>query len=213
MIKIFNIIQIAIVVASVALSVSFYQHFPARVPMHWNVAGEIDGWSSRGFGAFLFPVILIAIYFLFEILPKIDPRRANYPEFKKVYAIFKTAIMAIFFGIYILTGLSGLGVKVAVDLWVPAGIGLLFIILGNYFGKLRNNYFVGIRTPWTLSNEEVWNKTHRLGGKLFIVGGLIMMFMGIIPVGIRIVVFIAVVLMISVVPILYSYIIHKKLSK
>ena len=213
MIKIFNIIQIVIISASVALSVYFYQHFPARVPMHWNIAGEIDGWSSRGFGAFLFPVILIAIYFLFEILPKIDPRRANYPEFKKVYSIFKTAIMAIFFGIYILTGLSGLGVKVAVDLWVPAGIGLLFIILGNYFGKLRNNYFVGIRTPWTLSNEEVWNKTHRLGGKLFILGGVAMMLMGVIPVGIRVAVFIAVVLMISVVPILYSYIIHKKLSK
>jgi len=213
MIKIFNIIQIVIISASVALSVYFYQHFPARVPMHWNVAGEIDGWSSRGFGAFLFPVILIAIYFLFEILPKIDPRRANYPEFKKVYSIFKTAIMAIFFGIYILTGLSGLGVKVAVDLWIPIGIGLLFIILGNYFGKLRNNYFVGIRTPWTLSNEEVWNKTHRLGGKLFILGGVAMMLMGVIPVGIRIVLFIAVVLMISVVPILYSYIIHKRLSK
>lgn len=208
-----GVIQIVIVLASIALSFYFYSHFPAIVPIHWNVAGEVDGWSSRAFGAFVFPAILAAIYVLFGLLPKIDPRKERYVEFAKTYSIIKTAIMTVFFGVYIVSGLNTLGYAVSVSFWVPLIIGLLFIVLGNYFGKIRSNYFVGIRVPWTLSNEEVWNKTHRLGGKMFILGGVIMMLMGFVSVSLRLPLLIAMLVAIVVLPMVYSYVLYKRLQK
>jgi uncharacterized membrane protein len=208
-----SIIQIIIIITSIILSIYFYQNFPARVPMHWNVAGEIDGWGSRGFGAFLLPGILIAMYFLFELTTRIDPRRERYAEFKKTYSIIKTAIMLVFFCIYIITSLASLGYSVSISFWMPFIIGLLFVVLGNYFGKIRSNFFVGIKVPWTLSNEEVWNKTHRLGGKLFILGGLMMMFMGFMPIVVRMPLFILIMIVVAVLPIVYSYFLYKRLQK
>lgn len=208
-----GIIQIAVVVASIILSVYFYRHFPATVPIHWNIAGEVDNWSSKSFGAFLLPILLVAIYFLFELLPKIDPRKERYPEFAKVYSILKTAIMLVLFGVYIVTGLNSLGYAVSVAFWVPFIIGLLFIVIGNYFGKIRSNYFVGIKVPWTLNNEEVWNKTHRLGGKMFVLGGVVMLLTGFTPIALRLPLLIAVIFAIAVLPIVYSYFLYKKVQK
>ena len=208
-----NVIQISVLLASVILSVYFYQIFPATVPTHWGLDGQVNGWGPSWLAAFLLPAILIAMYFLFDLLPKIDPRRENYADFKKVYAFFKTAIMVVLFGIYIIASLNAVGVVVSVAFWTPVLIGLLFIVIGNYFGKIRNNYFVGIRTPWTLASEENWNKTHRLGGKLFVLGGILMMLNGFVPTMWRIGLLIAVIALVSVVPIVYSYILYKKQTK
>lgn len=211
--KFLNVVQIVVLIASVVLSVYFYQNFPAVVPIHWNVSGQADGFGSKTFGAFMLPALLIALYFLFELLPKIDPRKDRYVEFAKVYSIIKTAIMLVLFGAYLISGLNALGYSVSVSFWIPFTIGLLFIVIGNYFGKIRNNYFVGIRTPWTLANEEVWNKTHRLGGKLFVLGGIAMMLMDFAPVMLRIPLLIAIVLVIAVLPMVYSYFLYKRLQK
>lgn len=208
-----GVIQLAAVLASIVLSIYFYQHFPAIVPIHWNFAGQADGFASKGFGAFMIPVLLVAIYFLFELLPKIDPRKERYAEFAKVYSIIKTAIMLVFLGIGIVSGLNTLGYAVSVGFWVPFVIGLLFIVIGNYFGKIRSNYFVGIKVPWTLANEEVWNKTHRLGGKLFILAGFGMLIMDLLPSAARLPLFLAIIIAIVVLPIVYSYFLYKKLQK
>lgn len=208
-----GIIQIVIVLVSIGLSIYFYQNFPATVPIHWNIVGEADNWASKGFGAFMFPVLLVAIYFLFELLPKIDPRKERYVEFAKVYSIIKTAIMLVFFGVFIITGLNSLGYAAPVNFWIPFMIGLLFIVTGNYFGKIRSNYFVGIKVPWTLANEEVWNKTHRLGGKMFILGGITFMFTGLAPAATRVPLLIVIIAIIVVLPIVYSYFLYKKLQK
>ena len=211
--SIMNIIQLVIILASIILSIYFYQHFPARVPIHWNVAGQVDNWGSRSFGAFMLPALLVVMYFLFGIISRIDPRKERYAEFAKVYAIIKTAIMVVLFAVYVVASLNAIGYTISVAFWIPFAIGLLFIVLGNYFGKIRNNYFVGIRTPWTLSNEEVWNKTHRLGGKLFILGGVIMLLTGFTPVTLRLPLLILVIVFIAVVPIAYSYLLYKRLKK
>lgn len=212
-ISINNVTQLFMIVASIGLSLYFYNIFPPIVPTHWGVSGEVNGWGPSWLAAFLLPAILVAIYVLFEWLPKIDPKRENYAEFKKVYSFFKTSIMAVLFGIYVVASLNAIGMDVSVSFWVPLLIGILFVALGNYFGKIRNNYFVGIRTPWTLSSEENWNKTHRLGGKLFIVGGIAMMLMGFLPVFLRLPTTIAIVVLVALVPMIYSYIIYKKSSK
>lgn len=212
-VSLFGIIQIVIVLASIVLSIYFYQNFPEIVPIHWNVAGQADNFGSKAFGAFMFPVLLIAIYILFELLPKIDPRKERYVEFAKVYSIIKTVMMLVLFGVFVISGLNSLGYTVSVSFWVPFMIGLMFIVLGNYLGKIRNNYFVGIKTPWTLANEEVWNKTHRLGGKLFILAGVVMLLMDFVPVPLRLPLLLVVVGVAAILPIVYSYFLYRKLKK
>jgi uncharacterized membrane protein len=208
-----EIVPLLFIIAGIPLSIYFYLNFPEQVPVHWNYAGEADNWASRGWGAFLFPVIAVLSYLLFLFLPYLDPKKERYSEFRKPYHIFKGVFIVSFFAIYLIAGLSGLGYEVAVDFWIPAIVGLLFIVIGNYFGKIKSNWFMGIRTPWTLSSEEVWNKTHRFGGKMFMFAGLIMMLMYFIKESYRLFLLLAIVALISVGTIFYSYIIYIKEKK
>ena len=153
------------------------------------------------------------MYLLFLALPYLDPRRERYADFAKVYHIFKGILVGFMALIYFITGLAGLGYQVSVGAIIPAGVGLLFIVLGNYMSKIKPNWFMGIRTPWTLESEEVWNKTHRLGGKLFILMGLFMVVGTILPLDYFWYLFIAGVLSVSLVPIIYSYLLFRKLKK
>lgn len=155
-------------------SVWFYNNFPETVAIHWDVYGEADNWASRGVAVFLFPAIILAVYIMFLALPKLDPKKERYTQFAKPYLIFKDLIVFFLVFLYFLTGLVNIGYDIALDVWIPISIGIMFIILGNYMAKIKMNWFVGIKTPWTLSSEEVWNKTHRVGGKAFILGGLLL---------------------------------------
>jgi uncharacterized membrane protein len=135
-------------------------------------SGEPDSYGGKFEGLLLLPLIALGIYVLLLVLPRVDPRREHYARFQGAWTVLRTVIVAVFAGVY---GVVVLWVKgVHVDTFVVVGlmIGLLFMVLGNYMGKLRSTWFVGIRTPWTLSSEESWNKTHRLGGRLFFVFGL-----------------------------------------
>ncbi len=153
----------------------FYSVFPDRVPIHWNLAGEADGFGSRFFAAFFFPVVVLLIYLLMLLAPILDPKREKYVNFKKTYHIVKFA-MIIFMGfIYFIASSAALNSEVRVGEFIPLLVGFLFVFIGNYLGKIRPNWFMGIRTPWTLSSETVWNKTHRLGGKIFMLSGFIIM--------------------------------------
>lgn len=208
-----EILPIAAVVISIALSFYFYGRFPESVPTHWNFAGEVDGWSSRSVAAFLFPVIITGIYLLFLAFPYFDPKKDRYEQFRKVYHVFKSILVCFMLAMYIITGLNGIGYELPVGIFVPVMIGMLFIVLGNYMSKIKPNWFMGIRTPWTLSSEEVWNKTHRFGGKVFIFSGIIMMFMGILPERLALPLFILVVSALSLGTFAYSFIIFKKEEK
>jgi uncharacterized membrane protein len=106
-------------------------------------------------------------------LPRIDPRGGRYERFAGAYLVIRTVALVFFVVVYVATVLWARGINVDFILVISLAMGLLFMVLGNYMGKIRPNWFVGIRTPWTLSSEESWNKTHRLGGKLFVVIGLI----------------------------------------
>jgi uncharacterized membrane protein len=199
-----------LVLAAVISSFYFYSHFPEQVPIHWNVKGEVDNYGSRAFGAFFFPGIIIGMYFLFLAIPYLDPKKDRYQQFRKVYHIFKTILVGFMVVIYFLSSLSSLGYQIPINVWMPILVGILFIILGNYMAKIKPNWFMGIRTPWTLSSEEVWNKTHRLGGKAFIAGGLIMAVLGFTPASFFMPLFITLMVIVVIVPIIYSFIIFKK---
>ena len=167
---------ILILLASIGLSLWAYPQLPNVVVSHWGFNGQANGWSSREFHCLFFPALLAALYGLFNLMPKFDPHSDHYVEFSNVYLIMRTAILFVLFVVFAAATFSNLGYAINIGTTVAGVIGLLMIVLGNYFGKLKRNFFIGIRTPWTLSSDNVWNKTHRLGGRLFMIWGLGLVF-------------------------------------
>ena len=168
-----EIFPLFLVCAALILGFYFYSHFPEKVVTHWNYAGEADGYGGRAAGAFAVPAMLAVMYFLFLFLPYFDPKKERYADFSEVYLKFRTAIIFCLFAVFSASGLYNLGFNIPIGKTVSLVIGLLMIFLGNLMGKLKKNWFVGIRTPWTLSSENVWNKTHRFGGFAFVIFGLL----------------------------------------
>ncbi len=208
-----EIIPILIILISIGLGFYFYSAFPDTVPVHWGVNGEVDRWGSKFEGAWLMPMIAVGMYVLFLVLPLIDPKKEKYQQFFKVYLMFRTLILLMMFGIYLIASLNTLGYNVRVEVWIPVAIGLLFLIMGNYMGKLKANWFMGIRTPWTLSSDEVWNKTHRLGGKMFMILGVLLMITPLLPYSNIFLTVVMPVLIVGLVPVVYSFVLYKKIKK
>jgi uncharacterized membrane protein len=205
-----EIFSILLIFITIVLSFYFYSVFPDQVATHWNFAGEVDNYSSKFSAAFIMPLVLVGMYVLFTVLPKIDPKKERYEEFAKVYAIFKTLIIFFMAALYVLVGLANIGYGIPIGIVVPLGVGLLFVILGNYLSKVKSNWFVGIKTPWTLSNEEVWNKTHRFGGKAFMLAGVLIATEAFMPLAWRLPVFVAAISIIVLGTVVYSYVLFKK---
>ena len=146
---------------------------PAKMASHWNIKGEVDGYMSKFWGIFLLPLLLIGIVLLFIIIPRIDPLKANIEKFRKYYDGFIILFSAFLLWIYLFTILWNLGIKFHISLAVLPAFAILFYYLGILCENAKRNWFVGIRTPWTLSNEKVWEKTNKIGGKLFKIAGVI----------------------------------------
>jgi len=206
-------IPLILIILTLVSAVFFYNNLPERIAIHWNIAGEVDGYGSGQTQAIIFPLLIIGIYFLFLLIPYLDPKKERYEQFSKVYHIFKLLLLILFVVIYFITGLNGLGYNLPVGAIIPALIGLLFIILGNYMGKIKMNWFMGIRTPWTLSSENVWNKTHRFGGKMFVLAGLLMMAQIFLPLIFRLPIFIISITILTLGTFVYSYVVYLKEKK
>lgn len=149
-----------------------YSRLPEQVATHWNLSGEVDGWSSRTTAVFFVPVIGLAIAVLLAWLPKADPKRANFPMHENVWWLIGNATLVFMALVHLLVIGIALGWGVSMDRVLGLGLGGLFVIIGNSLTRVRQNWFLGIRTPWTLSSERSWRETHRLGGTLFVLGGL-----------------------------------------
>jgi len=154
---------------------------PDRFPVHWGLSGEVDRFGGRAEGMLGAPILGLLLYLVLLFLPRIDPGRANYENFRAAYATVRVALVAMIAGVYGVTqhaarsGAPGGGTSA-----VPFILGGLFLVLGNVLGKVRPNWFVGIRTPWTLSSAESWTRTHRAGGWFFVAMGLVMLAAGVV---------------------------------
>ncbi|BDG43284.1 SdpI family protein [Saccharococcus caldoxylosilyticus] len=199
-----------LIIISAGFSLWAYPQLPEKVPIHWNFSGEVDGYSSKLFAVFATPVLMMLIYGILMGVPKIDPRKDNFQKFEGVYRIFVNVTLTFFGAGHLSIIFSGLGYHVNIDWIANIGLGLLFIILGNYMPKIKANYFIGIRTPWTMANETVWARTHRFGGKVFFIGGIIIIVSAFAPSSIRAVLLIASIVCIAIVPMVYSYAVYKK---
>jgi len=158
-----------------ALAATAWGTAPDRIPVHWNIAGQVDRWGSRFEGLLAIPLLSLGIYLLMVLLPRIDPGRANYDAFSGPYSTLRLLVLAVMAVIYGLVHLWMRGVPVDIGVWVPLVVGAMFVVIGNLLGKVRPNWFVGIRTPWTLSSKLAWTRTHRAGAWFFIVAGLLFM--------------------------------------
>lgn len=151
----------------------------ARIPIHWGIDGEANGWADRTVGLFLIPALSVAMVALFWVIPRIEPRRANLERSARAYGAIWIGVILLLGGLQVLTVVSALGhTDVDVTRLVFAGTGVLFVVMGNYLPKVRPNYMVGIRTPWTLASDLAWTRTHRVGGRLFVIEGVVLFLLG-----------------------------------
>lgn len=187
-----------------------WPHLPDKVPLHWNINGEIDRYGNKA-ELIIIPILLpLLIYIVFLVIPKIDPKNklnkmGNKLQSLKALLTIITSIIALFI-LY--------SVKIQ-NLPNPnysiLGIGVLFVILGNYFKTIQPNYFIGIKTPWTLENETIWKETHRMAGKLWLIGGLVVIFTSLVLDNkSNLTLFLIITGIITVIPMMYSYLLFKK---
>lgn len=203
-------IPLLVIVLAFVASAAVYQDLPARMPTHWNVSGEVDGWSSRPWGAFMIPAMLVVMLAAFYLLPRIDPRGSNYAKFRGTYEIVIFAIMAFMLGVHFVVLANSLGQDISVDRVMPVGVGILFMVIGNLLPRMRPNWFIGVRTPWTLSSDRVWDRTHRFGGWLFVAAGTLILLSGLIAPRLAYAILIGSAVAVSVGLLAYSYIIWKR---
>jgi uncharacterized membrane protein len=196
---------------SVLTTLAIYSSLPDLVPTHWNAAGQIDTLKPRWIGLFT-AVLPVLVIFILSALPVIDPKSDNYTKHEKAYAVSSILILIFLTAIHWFTIFAAKGVLLHMDILVRVLIGILFLFLGYYLPQVRKNYTFGIRTPWTLDNEEVWKRTQRIGGKGFIACGVIIMLTIFLPSAAAFWIAAASVLLLAFAIFLYSYLQYKKLS-
>jgi len=168
-----KIIIFLIILFSFGVAFYFYPKMPDIVASHWNAQGQVDGYMPKFWGLFLMPLISLLMAVLLLLIPKIDPLKENIKKFRKYFDTFIVLILLFLFYIYSLTIIWNSGKTFNMTYAMVPVFAVIFYFAGILIEKAKRNWFIGIRTPWTLSNEEVWDKTHKIGGKLFKISAFI----------------------------------------
>jgi len=155
------------------VSIAFYPRLPEKVPSHWNLRGKVDAYMSKFGGTFTAPLIMLGVVVLFLLIPKIDPLKENINKFKGYYYEFVVVFSILMLFMQVHTLLWSIGTKLNINVFIPIITGALFYFAGILLEKAKRNWFIGIRTPWTLSSDAVWEKTHNLGSILFKISGIL----------------------------------------
>ena len=182
-----------------------WDKLPAEIPIHWDINGEVDGTSSKAFAVFGMPLFLLAIQFALAFAISADPKRSNHSEKMHLFSFWITPVLSNIVALF--SYASALGMDLVINMIVPIMLGLPLTIIGNYLPKCRQNYTIGIKLPWTLHSEKNWNKTHRLAGWIWLGGGLLMTVIGFFGIIWHI---FPIILAITLVPVIYSYVLHRK---
>jgi uncharacterized membrane protein len=194
-----------LLVFTAAMTLAAYPLMPDVVASHWNAAGEVNGTMPKFWGLIIIPLLMYGFCALLAVLPRIDPLRNNYRKFQDYYEGFILVFAAFLFFIQLQIILWGIGTRVSPNFTMPIMIGILFIYIGFLLEHAEPNWFVGIRTPWTLSSDSVWKKTHQKGATLFKLAGAVS-FIGILA-GVYAWLFILVpAIAVAVYTVVYSYV-------
>lgn len=162
-----------VILVPIIIGVLLWNRLPKQVPTHWDINGEVDGWSSRGFAVFGFPCLLLVLHWVCFLASMADPKRDAYTKKMLTLVLWICPVISLLVGSLIYTKCLGYDLNVGVVMSMI--VGLMFLIIGNLLPKMRQSYTMGIKLPWTLANEENWNKTHRFSGKVWVIGGIITM--------------------------------------
>lgn len=198
------IVTSVVILLPILLGVIMWDKLPEKIPVHWNAAGDVDGWASKPFGVFGMPFILLGFQWLCALVTGADPKKANHSE--KVLHLALWIIPVLQLVLFSITYITALGGDVPMDVVMSLFMGLLFVIIGNYLPKCQQNYTIGIKMSWTLHSEENWNRTHRFAGRLWVICGLVIMVAGCFTFW---AVFAAALPMV-IAPVVYSYTLHRK---
>jgi uncharacterized membrane protein len=182
-----------------------YSRLPARVPTHWDLHGDVNGTMPKFPGAFLASLIAIALWFLLPLLRRIDPRRASYEKFDATFFLVVNLVCVLMAVIEGLTLAVSLGMRVDMTRSVMLAAGVMFVVLGNYMPRIRSNWWMGIRTPWTLDNDEVWRRTHRVGGRAFVGAGIVTIVSTLLPGEASLTIGVAAMVVAALIAVVYSY--------
>lgn len=193
----------------IILGLLFYNQLPEQMPIHWNAAGEVDDYTSKIFALFGLPMILLVFHMALVWVTDKDPKYMNIPKVMYVIIYFLIPIIStICVGFSINTALPN-GLDINISSTLPLVLGIIFLFVGNYLPKCKQSYTVGIKTPWALHDEENWNKTHRLAGFLWIIGGILIIICSLFF-STMVNPFFVIILAMTVIPYVYSYLIYKK---
>jgi len=200
----------ALIGGAVLFSLAVYSRLPEEVPVHWGFSGEPNRFGSRLEGAFLIPMMMIAVFAIMQWYPSRDPRAANIAKFRGAYDTVVTATIAVLSGLHVLALGNALGWDIDIPKVGMIALGLMFILLGNLMPRVRSNFIFGIRTPWTLSSESVWMRSHRVGGYAKVVAGIITIVAGFVAQPVGYIVALVSLLISGLVPVVYSYILWSR---
>jgi uncharacterized membrane protein len=204
-------VAIAVLLLVFLAGIYFYPQLPQQVASHWNASGQVNGYMDKTWAVFLLPALAAVIYVLMTFLPYIMPSKDAILKFKHYFTI-KLSMVLFLSALYIYTLLYSLGFIISMNLVMPLLLGALMIVIGYSIRNVSHNYFVGIRTPWTLADKTVWKKTHEFGSKTFMIAGVACM-LSIITGSNAFWVSISSIIIGALAPVLYSYFEFKRLKK
>jgi len=205
-----NMICLLFIAITIAVAAYLYPSLPEQIPTHWNFEGEVDDYTPKPWGVLVMPLAAVFIFLIMKLIPIISPKGFRTDQFTGVVNIFTVTLVGFMSVVALLVLLAASGRDVHMNEMIFAGIGVLFIVLGNYLGKVRKNFFIGIRTPWTLASDEVWSRTHRLGGWIFVLIGFFMFLNAFFRFPERWL--IGIIVFVALVPVLYSYVLYRKVE-
>lgn len=202
---------VILVCVAVAMSVWAYPLLPALVPTHWNASGQINGYSSRIFAASFTPALMALIWLLMLVLPAISPRGFRLDSSAGAFYIAMLAVMALVLVVHVMILRSALTQAPPSLVLIHASIGTLFVVIGSLLGNVKKNFWFGVRTPWTLASDEVWTRTNKLAGRLFLIGGILIVIASFVP-SVRVGSIVVIVGVTAVTSIVYSYVVYRRIE-
>lgn len=198
----------AILLLPVVVGLILWNKLPEQVPMHWNMVGEVDGWGSKAMLVFALPLFLLGIQWIGALITSLDPKNKDIHGKPLKLALWICPFISLLVNTLVYAKI--LGYDISVEIIMPLLMGLMFMVIGNLLPKCKRNYTLGIKLPWTLNDDENWNKTHRFAGKLWVVGGALIMATAVF--GSFILFFVATIVMVLV-PTVYSYLLYRRKKK
>ena len=201
---------VALLLVGVALIVAggWYGRLPDPVPTHWGLDGQANGWTAKPLGVFLEPLLGLALTALFIVLPQLSPRGFEMTPFQRLYPTIVAAVAGLLLYVTIFALAAASGAVPPAPAYLMAGIGVFLAVIGNLFGKVTRNFFIGIRTPWTLASDQVWERTHRFAAPVFVLGGVLLAVASLSatpPIAL-----VAILVVTILVPVPYSYIVWRR---